>query len=324
MDIDRAVVQHIRAEERQKVLADFGLAQAKPLAIGTEAEVYELDGATLLKLYANISRLPHFQTLHKLYNTVDISASSLTLPKIYTIASYENLIAIVETRLSGEPLESLLPYLQGEQLERVEALYLDAVWQLKEVKVTEAPTTYLLFDEVGMSDTSQQSFAAFYAGFLEQKVAKVGRFFQSSTPSFIEKTADLVQTIRSGKSAPLCLVHGDFFPGNLLVDKHVTRVEGMIDFGSFTLFGNYLLDVAGAFGFYKMYDPQRRQNRARMMPQILARLAAAEKPRFFQFLLANAILTSDLYATTPDPRGDDHFQWAAEIVSNDSYWDAAL
>jgi hypothetical protein len=84
MDINRAVVQLILADERQKVLADFDIAKAEPLAVGTEAEVYELNDATLLKLYADTSRLPHFQTLQKLYNTVDATPSGLILPQIPT------------------------------------------------------------------------------------------------------------------------------------------------------------------------------------------------------------------------------------------------
>ena len=108
-----------------------------------------------------------------------------------------------------------------------------------------------MFDDTGISVTSTQCFETFYAHFLEQKLTHVGRFFEPLVPAFQAKSAALVEGLRSAPPASLALVHGDFFPGNVLVDQAIMRVQGVIDFGSFTLFGNYLLDVAGAFGFYK-------------------------------------------------------------------------
>jgi len=159
---------------------------------------------------------------------------------------------------------------------------------------------------------------------LEQKLERVSAYFQSSIDAFEARARELVTAIRQGQTAKLSIVHGDFFPGNVLVDDDLTQVSGVIDFGSFTLFGDYLLDVAGAFGFYQMYDPERFAIRRRMLPKILERLTDHEQPVFFRYLLANAILTSDLYAPTPDPRDDGHFQWAAEIVANEEYWQRAL
>ena len=101
-------------------------------------------------------------------------------------------------------------------------------------------------------------------------------------------------------------------------------MTGLVDFGSFTLFGNYLLDVAGAFSWYRMYHPDRQAIRARLLPQVLARITQVEVPRLFQFVLANAILTSDLYLVDGNYQTDGHFGWAAEIVSQDVYWQKAL
>ena len=324
MDFNRANATFIRAEDRQQVLAQFGLAQVEPLAVGTEAEVYEYDHAILLKLYADPRRRSHLETLRNLYNNVDTVKSGLRLPRIHDIIQSGNLIAVIESRLEGDPLENRLPDLAGSQLDRAETLYLDAVWKLKDVELKQMPQTYLLFDDKRVSEVATGPFESFYAGLLEQKIARVGRYFQPACPAFADKSTALVNALRTGENAPLSLVHGDFFPGNVLVNENLDRVTGVIDFGAFTLFGNTLLDIAGAFGFYRMYDPDRASIRERMLGKIRDRLSAGEHPVFFQFLLAHAILTSDLYATAPDPLTDDHFQWAAEIVAEERYWDRAL
>lgn len=323
MDLNRADATLIQEDERQQMLAEFGIAHAQPLAVGTEAEVYERDETTLLKLYANAGRLAHLQTLQKLYDSLNTMPSGLVLPRIQQIVRRGNLLAVLESRLAGEPLADFLPGLAGEALERAETLYLEAVWRLRQIEIPSQPQNYLLFDETGYSETAVQSFETFYAGFLAQKIERVGTVFSSLDPAFAAKAAALVAAIRTAPAVPLALVHGDFFPGNVLVDKALTQVTGVIDFGSFTLFGNPLLDVAGAFGFYKMYDPARKAIRQRLLPRILARLTEEEKPRFFQFLLAHALLTCDLYAPD-DLHEDGHFQWAAEIVGDEGYWSEAL
>lgn len=324
MDLTRADSSKITPLARQNVLASFGLAQAQPLAVGTEAEVYELDQHHLLKLYADPGRLPHLEKLHHFYQNIDTRHTSLTLPIIVSLTPQDGLVAVVEQRLAGIPLENLLPTLEPAAVEQAEKLYIDAVFQLKNLQLLTPPTTYLLFDGQQHSSAAHQTFPQFYSAFLAQKVSRVAPYFASSAPHFAHQAQALVQAIRHTPPAPLAVVHGDFFPGNVLVDESLTKVEGVIDFGSFTLAGNYLLDIAGAFGFYQMYAPNRQEIRQRLLPQILGRLQPAEQPVFFQFLLANAILTSDLYAPTPDPRGDGHFEWAAELVATEEYWEQAF
>lgn len=324
MDFNRSDSTQISASARQKLLVMFQIDQYEPLAVGTEAEVYELDEHHLLKLYADPGRLPHLETLHHFYQNIDTSHTSLTLPAIVSITPQDGLLAVVEKRLAGVPLETVLPGLEPAAVEKAENLYLDAVFQLKNLHLLTPPTTYLLFDEQQKSLTAHQSFPQFYADFLAQKTGRVAPYFAASTPKFAQQAQALGQAIRHTPPTPLAVVHGDFFPGNVLVDEALTQVCGVIDFGSFTLAGNYLLDVAGAFGFYQMYAPHRHEIRQRLLPKILGRLQPAERPVFFQFLLANAILTSDLYAPTPDPRGDGHFEWAAELVATEAYWEQAL
>ena len=325
MDLKRADSKSIRDDDRQKILSKVGITKTKALAVGSEAEVYEYDDGTLLKIYAGSERFAYFESLRNLYSSVDVSASGIKIPQIQHVMQFENIVGVIETRIKGKPLEDSLKDLQGENLKRAENLYFDAVFGLKKIRLKDGlPTRYLLFDDDNKSDASKQRFETFYASFLKNKLNRVGRFFQALDETFNEKATALVTMIYSQPGAPISLIHGDFFPGNVIVNEAVDRLEGVIDFGSFTMFGNYLLDVAGAFSFYKMYYIERREIRKSVLPHVLSRIPGHEKKLFFQFLLANAILTSDLYALEADPRTDGHFQWAAEIVSEQDYWESAL
>jgi len=324
MGISRAEVRAITEGDRRAVLAEFGIVNHEPLAVGTEAEVYGRDGATLLKLYAGQERLAYLQTLQQFYDSVDDSASTLRLPRLLEVTQRGKLIAVQETRLAGVTLETALNAVATDEHERLETLYLAAVGALKALKITQPPQHYLLFDQSGQSATNGQSFERFYADLLAKKLITVGALFTTVDPTFAGKATALVDAIRHSEPAPLHVVHGDFFPGNVLVTPDYQQVVGVIDFGSFTMFGNHLLDWAGAFGFYQMYAPNRRQVCGRLLARILDRLTQAEAKVFFQFLLANAILPSDLYVTGANPLEDGHFAWAVELVNEASYWQNAL
>ncbi len=324
MPLSRADVTAIMPHDRSALLARLGVVEPTLLAAGTEAEVYALDAERLVKLYAAAERSEYFNTLKAFYANVQAEHVPFKLPRILDVVQHNTLVALVEERISGQPLAAILPTLDGPALRHAETLYLDTVFQIQALALRTPPQTYLLFDAAGISSTASQSFAEFYAALLQSKLDQVGRFFTAADPRFGDKADALLAAIRAAPSAPGVLVHGDFFPGNVLVNAAATQVCGVIDFGSFTLFGPYLLDVALAFGYYRMYDQQRRSIRAALLPAVLERIPAGDHAQFFQFLLANAIITANLYARAPDPRTDGHFQWAQELVAAAAYWRQAL
>lgn len=324
MKIDRADSQKIQEHDRMRILSQFGVSKNELIAIGTEAEVYKRSDTTILKIYSDIERLDYFGVLRRFYENIEENGSEVRLPRILDISLQGNLIAVIETRLEGEPLANYLTTLDSENLYKAETLYIAAVGALKELKLKEQPKTYLLFDKSGRSNVQKQSFEEFYSDLLDEKLAKVSNIFGLLNNKFLDLSAKLVDSIREMPSSDLSIVHGDFFPGNVLVNEQVDAITGIVDFGSFTMFGNHLLDLAGAFSFYQMYNPERKAIRKRMLPRVLDRISQNEEKRFFQFVLSNAILTSDLYIIEENPLDNGHLQWAAEIISEDEYWNKAL
>jgi len=173
----------IQHDQRQRILRFYGLEHASLLASGTEADVYARDEKTLLKLYTGGERrAEQLELLRDFYR--GIVHTTIPLPTIHDIRRFEMVIAVIETRLEGRPLDDYLPNLQGADLERAENLYLDAVFSMKELRLKETPSRYFLFDKITLSDSSRQSFASFYAASLREKSTHVGPFFQSFDSDF--------------------------------------------------------------------------------------------------------------------------------------------
>lgn len=70
------------------------------------------------------------------------------------------------------------------------------------------------------------------------------------------------------------LVHGDYFPGNVLVEGD--RVTGVVDFGPFTLRGDPALDVVGAVTFLDAIDETTDADRRQAAAWYLERVEPAE------------------------------------------------
>lgn len=324
MEFDRADSKQIDKRNRRALLNSFSITDKALLATGTEAEVYELDQFRVLKVYSNARLLNRLQTLRQFYDSIDDSQCGLKVPKISEVRIQGNTVGVVEARVGGVSLESLIPKLTGPQLITAENLYLTAAHSIRLIKAINTPQCYLLFDESGRSSTQSQSWTQFYSTLLSEKLSKVIPTLNRALRSFDNRAAELLGAFKSMPEPDLCLVHGDFFPGNVMVKPDLSAITGVIDFGSFTLFGDHVLDLAGALGFYRMYEKNRKEIRAQLLPQVLELLDSSEHQKLFMYLLSHAILTCDLYVTEPDPLDNGHLRWAVEILSDENYWREAI
>lgn len=320
MEIQPSNVKAISPEDRQLLMTHFNLNTYDLLAVGTEAEVYSRGSEAVVKIYADIGRLEHFEALRKFYCLLDETASGLNLPSIQEIATSPNAVGVMEQRIPGTSLESLMNCQSPLPADIAENLYFQAVAALSRVEFQSAPQQYLLFDGSGRSSTLLQTWPQFYSTLLRQKIAKVEHWLLPAIPHFSQKTDRLLCLLANEPVGPLSLIHGDIFPGNIMVAPDLSSPSGVIDFGSFTMFGNRILDVATSFGYYRMYDMGCKEIRERLLPRALALVTRSEHSSFYRYLLANAILTCDLYLTEPNPFINGHFQWALGILEHEPYW----
>ncbi len=71
-------------------------------------------------------------------------------------------------------------------------------------------------------------------------------------------------------SPPKALVHGDYFPGNVLIGDDL-RVSGLVDFSFWTVAGDAMLDIVGAAIFLEMNDEATAEDIAFVRALIIER-----------------------------------------------------
>ncbi len=227
---------------------------------------------------------------------------------------------MIESKVPGRSLEEFLPALNATAEENAIHVYLNAARALKEIKLLTPPTRYILFDETDQSSLSGQTWPEFYAQLLHEKVARVGDLLAQNVSEFRSKFERLIESVGKDIDIEISLIHGDFFPGNLLVAEDLSHATGVVDFGSFTMFGDAMVDMAGAVGFYRMHDPERTAIRNRVLDRAESMLTSNEIGRMYRYLAGQAIVTCDLYISESDPLDNGHFRWALEILEDSRVW----
>ena len=137
-------------------------------------------------------------------------------------------------------------------------------------------------------------------------------------PHFNKKLGRLQEILAQPYRGTVALIHGDFYPGNLLVDD-THHITALLDFGLFTMLGDPLFDLATAWVFFDMYDELKKQLRQRILPIILERLGEGVRGRLYRYVLIYSILSANTYSPTC---ADGHYQWCVDNLCNAEYWQA--
>ncbi|MGF6884893.1 aminoglycoside phosphotransferase (APT) family kinase protein [Nocardia sp. GAS34] len=303
----------------QQLLTDYGLAGATPLAEGTQARVWALGTDRVLKVYPNPDQQAHLEILAEFYQRLDTSAVSWAVPRIRSVTRHDELLATVEDRIPGTTMDTHARDAEDPQLEQ---LYLHTVRQLATVRLDPPLGRRRLFPApADPADTGDWN--AFVTALITAKWPAVAPILRQDVPDIDTRLTQLLDRFTGRYDGPEAVVHGDLYPGNILMTDHET-VTGVIDFGTFTLIGDPLYDLAAACGFWRMYEPDHHAARDRLLAAAATGLTADERRRLLDYLLIAAVTTCDLYPEPDRPISDTgHYQWAAGILACEPYWNPA-
>ncbi|WP_327378832.1 aminoglycoside phosphotransferase family protein (plasmid) [Streptomyces sp. NBC_01216] len=310
--IHRRDVSDITAQAERDLLAAHRLNAADLIATGTEAKVYLLDAEQVLKVYADPdgTQAARLQTLRGFYDRLDRDRVPYALPEIRSVEQHNPLLATRETLLPGRPMGEACDLTTPE----AEALYLDAVTALGTLPPPgDAGPRMLLADPGTPGADPGLGWHPFLRRLLDARLKAVHDILSADVPHFATVVKDLRTLLDSEYIGPEAVVHGDLYPDNLLLTAG--SVSAVIDFGTFTMTGDPLYDVAGACIYYRQYEADRLTVWRRLLDQAADRTPAGRRHLLRAYAEIIAILTCDLYpegAKTIQATG--HYQWAVTVL----------
>ena len=303
---------------RERILHKYGVSPEARLSGGMEAEVYACGPDAVLKLYPGTTSLVEMRTLQAFYDSLERESVPYALPRIHRVAQEEGWLVTVEQRLAGTRMSALLPALGADALEAAMGRYLSAALAVSDLSPPPGFDRYKLFDPDGISRRAEGDWHRFLARYLALKLGEVGRCLARDVPQFADRVRQLEELLDRPYRGDYCLVHGDFFPGNLLVDGE-GQVTALLDFGLLTMVGDPLFDIATGWVFFDMYDELKARARERYLTVILDRLGEGVQGVLYRYVLLYSILSANTYSPAC---ADGHYRWCVANLSNAQYWDA--
>lgn len=301
----------------ERILQRYHVSPDARLGGGMEAQVYAYDHDRVLKIYTAAARLDQLLTLQSFYQSLDRTSLPYALPTILDVVDQEDCIVSIETRLTGKPMsETLRASLTEGQFDGLAHRYLDAALALTRIPLPAGQARYKLFDADHISDRSHGDWHRFLSAYLARQLADSGRYLARDVSSFARKLAKLQASLATPYTGPCCLIHGDFYPGNILLDAH-SNVSAVIDFGLMTMFGDPLFDLALGWAFFDMYDELGINACGRYLSALLDKLGKSQWPALCRYRLIYSILGANAYSPTCS---DGHYRWCVENLNTEAYW----
>jgi aminoglycoside phosphotransferase (APT) family kinase protein len=157
----------------------------------------------------------------------------------------------VDRLIAGQALHELLPTLAGEERTRALASYTDAAFEIAGLPCPAGKFGELMRDE----DTiTASSWSGYLLARMERCVGEAAGWLPGDVPGLAGIVETLRQRIAAMTAGPGALVHGDYFPGNVMMSDEL-RVSGVIDFGPLTVIGDPMMDLASAVMFLEVVRP---------------------------------------------------------------------
>ena len=301
---------------KQSILQKYGTSPEHLIRKGMEAEVYALGAGRLLKLYSGTTNLGYLTTLQEFYATINQFPLSYSLPYIEMVRAEGDLCISMERQLSGSPMSEILSTLTKKQMDRMMQAYLVAALELAKIQIPPDFDRFKLLDAEGISRRIDGDWHQFLGRFLAHKLKQVTTYLERDVTDFAVKIQRLHTLLAQPYTGTHRVVHGDFFPGNILVDeKH--HITALLDFGLLTMYGDSLFDIATGWVFFDMYEELKANLRERYLAIILETLGTSVREKLYFYVLLYSLVSANTYSSTC---ADGHYQWCVKNLNHQEYW----
>lgn len=224
-----------------RLLREHALDAAHWLGEGEEAEVYALGLEQVLRIQKQPADRALVHRRRAFYSALDRTRVAFEVPSILTQGEFDGICWSVERRIAGSSLAETLPRLEGQARQRALLGYADVAAAISKLGCAQ--------DGYGEVLAASPIRAATWADFV---LARAGACLGANRHRLeAQVNRPTLALHRLGRMLAACgdrqpqLVHGDFYPANVLV-REDGQVSGLIDFGPSTVMGDALMDAAGA------------------------------------------------------------------------------
>jgi aminoglycoside phosphotransferase (APT) family kinase protein len=230
-----------KPETVARLLNAFGVTSDRPLGSGQESDVFAIDDRRVLRLYRRPPDQQHLAQLANFYTRLDRRDAPFMVPEIIDFGERDGIAYAVEVRVGGIDLAKALGRMVGKARFQAIRNYVDAAAAIRSLKHPQAQ-----FGEViAASPVRRETWAEFVVARAVQGLEEHRRLLIGVLEHPERGISALEARLASRAAASPNLVHGDYFPENVVVADD-SRVCGVIDFGALTLIGDADLDLACA------------------------------------------------------------------------------
>jgi Ser/Thr protein kinase RdoA (MazF antagonist) len=302
------------------LLKKLGYPELQFLGEGMQCLVFADGPDQVLKIYDTAVGVKNLERLMAFYQSLDTSSVSFKTPKILSIKSTQDKILVTENRLTG--ISPSLKYLQQMEVHDLETFfqhYVDVLFEIQNITTDflqpgeplDQSGDYCQYDHYG-------SWQALLSVNIRHKLSVSGKHY---TP-FVEDLDEIVDKVFTHiKALPQDdnrLVHGDYYPANTLMDENF-NITSVLDFGTYTIPGDPLYDIALGWIFADMYQNVKQLRAKDFVGDLIRqRISVEEYRRMKLYILIYSLLSADIYGSSYLEQ-DGHFRWAMDNLNNKSY-----
>jgi aminoglycoside phosphotransferase (APT) family kinase protein len=287
-----------------------GYSQVRPLAAGVEGAVYELDDATVAKVWER-RRPAELLQWQAFYADLTDARLPFATPQILRVEEVGGVAVTLERRLSGIPLQTRVDPQARELDPAVAETMLAILRALATVPATPAMRRLPVLDETEPFRAAGDDFPGALAALLERRTAASGTLLRRRIPDFDRRYAGLVTGLAALDGRPDTVIHGDLFGENVLVDD-AGGPTAVLDFGFLSGAGDPRFDAAVTAATMNMYGTHAAAVAETLTDAFADRLG--HPPQVLRlYRAAYAVATSTAF--TADGT-DGHFDWCARQLTS--------